>query len=123
MIDIDYAYLAYTARTAQADWSRSAMLLTGLVSAFWVLRDPTRAACANMTLVASRQVLREGFERDQLHCIGAWAAQSNIRSQRLLARLGFRLIGLQRDCHVVDGQRMGRLFDLLPHDLSFPTPI
>ncbi|WP_241332044.1 GNAT family N-acetyltransferase [Burkholderia cenocepacia] len=94
------------------------------LGSFWVLRDPTRAACANMTLAASRQVLREGFECDQLHCIGAWAAQRNIRSQRLLARLGFRLIGLQRVCHVIDGQRMGRLlYDLLPQDLSLPTPI
>jgi RimJ/RimL family protein N-acetyltransferase len=94
------------------------------LGSFWVLRDSTRAACANMTLAASRQVLREGFECDQLHCIGAWAAQRNIRSQCLLARLGFRLIGLQRDCHVIDGQRMGRLlYDLLPQDLSLPTPI
>ncbi|WP_080289744.1 GNAT family N-acetyltransferase [Burkholderia cenocepacia] len=94
------------------------------LGSFWVLRDPTRAACANITLAASRQVLREGFECDQLHCISAWAAQSNVRSQRLLTRLGFRLIGLQRNCHVIDGQRMGRLlYDLLPQDLSFPTPI
>jgi len=94
------------------------------LGSFWVLRDPTRAACANITLAASGQVLREGFERDKLHCISAWAAQSNVRSQRLLTRLGFRLIGLQRNCHVIDGQRMGRLlYDLLPQDLSFPTPI
>ncbi|MBY8605959.1 GNAT family N-acetyltransferase [Burkholderia arboris] len=91
------------------------------LGSFWVLRDPSRAACANMTLEASRQLLREGFAHDRLHCIGAWAAQSNVRSQRLLARLGFRLIGLQRNCHIVDGQRMGRLlYDLLPENLTAP---
>jgi RimJ/RimL family protein N-acetyltransferase len=42
-----------------------------------------------------------------------------VRSRRLLERIGFHLIGLQRDCHVMHGSRFGRaLYDLLPEDLA-----
>lgn len=86
---------------------------------FWVLRNSQRPACRDMTFVASTTLLREAFETDRLHCITAWAADCNVRSRRLLERIGFRLIGLQRDCHVMQGLRFGRaLYDLLPGDLS-----
>nr|WP_244137471.1 MULTISPECIES: GNAT family protein [Burkholderia] len=86
---------------------------------FWVLRDKQRPAYPDMAYDASRQLLHETFDRDQLHCITAWAVHSNVPSQRLLARLGFRLIGLQRDCHLVNDVRVGRLlYDLLPDDLA-----
>ncbi|MFM0651943.1 GNAT family N-acetyltransferase [Paraburkholderia sediminicola] len=86
---------------------------------FWVLRDSRRPACRDMTLLASIEILREAFETGRLHSITAWAADSNVRSRRLLERIGFRLIGLQRDCHVMLESRFGRvLYDLLPADLS-----
>ena len=86
---------------------------------FWVLRDSRRPACRNMTFVASTTLLREAFATDRLHCITAWAVDCNVRSRRLLERIGFRLIGLQRDCHVMHGSRFGRvLYDLLPVDLA-----
>ena len=84
---------------------------------FWVLRDSRRPACKDMTLLASARILRDAFETAQLHCITAWAVDSNVRSRRLLERIGFRLIGLQRDCQVMNGSRFGRvLYDLLPTD-------
>ncbi|RFU44193.1 N-acetyltransferase [Paraburkholderia sp. DHOC27] len=86
---------------------------------FWVLRDSRRPACTDMTLLASTEILREAFETGRLHSITAWAVDSNVRSRRLLERIGFRLIGLQRDCHVMHGSRFGRvLYDLLPANLS-----
>lgn len=86
---------------------------------FWVLRDSRRPACTDMTLLASTEILREAFETGQAHSISAWAVDSNVRSRRLLERIGFRLIGLQRDCHVMHGSRFGRvLYDLLPADLA-----
>jgi RimJ/RimL family protein N-acetyltransferase len=85
---------------------------------FWVLRDSRRPACRNMTLLASTAILREAFEIGRLHCITAWAVDCNVRSRRLLERIGFRMIGMQRDCHVMQGSRCGRvLYDLLPGDL------
>ncbi|SEA60693.1 GNAT family N-acetyltransferase [Paraburkholderia sartisoli] len=86
---------------------------------FWVLRDSRRPACTDMTFLASRQVLRDAFESDRLHCITAWAVDGNARSRRLLERIGFRPVGLQRDCHVMLGSRCDRvLYDLLPDDLA-----
>lgn len=85
---------------------------------FWVLRDSRRPACREMTLLASTAILRDAFETGRLHCITAWAVDRNVRSRRLLERIGFRLIGLQRDCHIMRGSRFGRvLYDLLPEDL------
>lgn len=88
---------------------------------FWILRDRLRPICVNMAYNAAAYLLQEAFVRDRLRCITAWAVDCNVPSQRLLARLGFRLIGLQRDCHVVDGTPVGRLlYDLLPEDLVLP---
>ncbi|VWD18161.1 acetyltransferase [Burkholderia lata] len=88
---------------------------------FWILRDRLRPICVNMAYNAATYLLQEAFVRDRLRCISAWAVDCNVPSQRLLARLGFRLIGLQRDCHLVDGTRVGRLlYDLLPEDLALP---
>ncbi|MEX3844322.1 GNAT family N-acetyltransferase [Paraburkholderia sp. BR10882] len=91
---------------------------------FWVLRDSRRPACRDMTFLASIGLLREAFDTDRLHCVTAWAVECNVRSRRLLERIGFQPIGLQRDCHVVHGSRFGRvLHDLLPADLaSGPVP-
>jgi RimJ/RimL family protein N-acetyltransferase len=42
-----------------------------------------------------------------------------VRSQRLLERIGFRRIGLQRACHLMGGEFFGRiLYDLTPEDLA-----
>ncbi|MFL9944100.1 GNAT family N-acetyltransferase [Paraburkholderia graminis] len=89
------------------------------IGSFWVLRDSRRPACRDMTFFACRRLLQEAFTDDGLHCVTAWAVDCNVRSQRLLGRIGFRLIGLQRDCHVMMGARLGRvLYDLLPEDLA-----
>jgi RimJ/RimL family protein N-acetyltransferase len=88
-------------------------------ASFWVLRDSRRPACSDMTFAASTMLVREAFATDRLHCITAWAVDCNVRSRRLLERIGFRPVGLQRDCHVMRGSRFGRvLYDLLPADLA-----
>lgn len=86
---------------------------------FWILRDRLRPARANMAYDAAQHLLYEAFGRDRLRCITAWTVECNKPSQRLLTRLGFRLIGLQRDCHRVGDACVGRLlYDLLPEDLA-----
>ncbi|WP_322065105.1 GNAT family N-acetyltransferase [Burkholderia ubonensis] len=88
---------------------------------FWILRDRSRPICANMAYNAAIGLLHEAFMCDSLRCITAWAVDRNVPSLRLLTCLGFRLIGLQRDCHLVDGTCAGRLlYDLLPEDLALP---
>ncbi len=91
---------------------------------FWILRDRMRPIRVNMAYNAAAYLLQEAFVRDRLRCITAWAVDCNVPSQRLLVRLGFRLIGLQRDCHVVDGTPAGRLlYDLLPENLALPRAL
>jgi RimJ/RimL family protein N-acetyltransferase len=86
---------------------------------FWVLRDRSRPTYPGMTCDASSRVLHDTFTRYGLHCITAWAVQDNVRSQRLLERIGFRRIGLQRACHLMGGEFFGRiLYDLTPEDLA-----
>ena len=93
------------------------------IGSFWVLRDSHRPACQDMTFLASRNVLSQAFHLDRLHSISAWAVETNVRSQRLLKRLGFREIGTQRACHIIGHARCGRLlYDLLPEELS-PEPV
>ncbi|QNB17131.1 GNAT N-acetyltransferase [Paraburkholderia tropica] len=88
-------------------------------ASFWVLRDSQRPASRDMTFLAAIALLREVFDTDRSRCVTAWAADCNVRSRRLLERIGFRLIGLQRDCHVLRNSRCGRvLYDLLPADLA-----
>jgi RimJ/RimL family protein N-acetyltransferase len=91
---------------------------------FWVLRDSLRPACRGMTYQASIRILQQVFECDRLASITAWAVLCNVRSRRLLERIGFRAIGMQRDCHVIHGTRTGRiLYDLLPHELILPQDL
>jgi RimJ/RimL family protein N-acetyltransferase len=53
------------------------------------------------------------FQELGLHSVNTWTVEHN-PSQRGVARLGFRFIGRQRQCHFISGQPYDRLlFDLL----------
>jgi len=53
------------------------------------------------------------FRELGLHSINTWVVEHN-PSLRLVERLGFRFIGRQRQCHMIDGRLYDRLlFDLL----------
>lgn len=63
--------------------------------------------------VATSHFLTLAFRELALHSVNTWTVEHN-PSQRGLARLGFRLIGRQRQCHFIDGRPYDRLlFDLL----------
>jgi [ribosomal protein S5]-alanine N-acetyltransferase len=53
---------------------------------------------------AAQQVLREGFERLNLHRIEAFIEPANIASEKLLRKLGFEYEGTQRDCEIKNGE-------------------
>jgi RimJ/RimL family protein N-acetyltransferase len=64
------------------------------------------------TLAASR-LLTIAFRDLRMHAVNTWAVDGN-PSQRLIERVGFRLVGRQRQSHYIDGQCRDRLyFDLL----------
>lgn len=63
--------------------------------------------------LAGSKFLTLAFRELGLRVIQTWVAEGN-PSQRLVERLGFRLVGRQRACHCIDGQPRDRLlYDLL----------
>jgi RimJ/RimL family protein N-acetyltransferase len=63
--------------------------------------------------LAGSKFLTLAFHELGLHVIQTWVAEGN-PSQRLVERLGFRFVGRQRRCHVIDGRPCDRLlYDLL----------
>ena len=63
--------------------------------------------------VAASRLLTLAFQELGLHSVSTWVVAHN-PSQRGAARLGFRYVGRQRQCHFIDGQPCDRLlYDLL----------
>lgn len=57
--------------------------------------------------------LKKAFQELGLHSVNAWVADGNF-SIRIPERLGMKLIGRQRECHLLDGVYRDRiLFDIL----------
>lgn len=67
--------------------------------------------------LASRAVsaiLSVGFSELGLEAMNAWTVAGNVGGIRVLERNHFRLIGVQRRCHYIDGRPCDRLlYDLL----------
>jgi RimJ/RimL family protein N-acetyltransferase len=63
--------------------------------------------------VACTQLLALAFRELGLHSVNTWTVEHNA-STRIAVRLGFRFVGRQRQCHIIDGRPYDRLlFDLL----------
>jgi RimJ/RimL family protein N-acetyltransferase len=63
--------------------------------------------------LAASRLLTLAFGDLGLNCVNTWVVDGN-PSQRSVERLGFRLVGRLRQCHVIDGRLRDRLlFDLL----------
>lgn len=85
------------------------------LAGFWVVRDRERHAYRGITADATRKLLHEGFARLGRTSINAWAVESNARSLSLLHSVGFRPYGVQRACHRLGDQLLGRVhLELLP---------
>jgi RimJ/RimL family protein N-acetyltransferase len=80
----------------------------------WMVLGDKRYARAGLTTRALDTLIRYGFEQLGLSSLHAWAAAENAGCIRIAELLGFRLIGTQRHCHIIDGRRTDRrLYDLL----------
>jgi RimJ/RimL family protein N-acetyltransferase len=79
----------------------------------WVVAGEKSFRNQGWAHVAASRLLTLAFEELGLHSVNTWTVEHN-PSQRGAARLGFRFIGRQRQCHFIDGQAYDRLlFDLL----------
>jgi ribosomal-protein-alanine N-acetyltransferase len=80
----------------------------------WYVLGDQRYRGQGYTSCAVSALLLEAFGDLGLTAINAWAVDLNVPSIRILERNGFRCIGRQRRCHLVDGRPADRLlFDLL----------
>jgi RimJ/RimL family protein N-acetyltransferase len=69
---------------------------------------------------ATARLLTLAFQELGLHSVNTWTVEHNA-SQRGVARLGFRYLGRQRQCHLIDGKPYDRLlFDLLASEYREP---
>jgi len=80
---------------------------------FWGVCGDKSFRNRGMSNFASSRLMTIAFRDLGLRAINTWAVEHN-QSIRVIERLGFRLIGRQRQCHEIDGRLYDRLlFDLL----------
>jgi RimJ/RimL family protein N-acetyltransferase len=80
----------------------------------WALLGERRFGGRGHTYRATARIITHAFDELGLATVNAWAVDTNVASQRILRRLGFREIGRQRQCHRMDGRLHDRvLFDIL----------
>jgi RimJ/RimL family protein N-acetyltransferase len=79
----------------------------------WVVAGEKTFRNRGWAHVAASRLLTLAFRELGLHSVNTWTVEHN-PSQRGARRLGFRFIGRQRQCHLIDGRPYDRLlFDLL----------
>ena len=85
---------------------------------WYALGDP-RFAGQGLTGRAAAEVVRIGFQELDLRAINAWVVVGNEASVRILENIGFRRIGRQRRCHLIEGRRRDRLlFDIVSSEFA-----
>jgi RimJ/RimL family protein N-acetyltransferase len=84
---------------------------------FWIVAGDKSFRSRGWAHIAASRFLTLAFRDLRLHTVNTWIVEHNV-SRRGAERLGFRLIGRQRQCHFIDGQPYDRLlFDLLASEL------
>ncbi len=85
----------------------------GTATLWYVLGDRAQAGRGHTTRAVAA-ILAHGFGALGLGAVNAWAVEGNAASIGVLTANGFRPIGRQRRCHVIDGRYRDRLlFDRL----------
>ncbi len=80
---------------------------------FWGASGEKSFRNRGYSTLASSRLMTLAFRDLGLRAVNTWAVEHN-PSLRTIERLGFRLIGRQRQCHYIDGRPHDRLlFDLL----------
>jgi len=83
----------------------------------WYAVGAVEARGRGVATAAVTAALDEAFGPLALHAVQAWVVAGNEASVHVLRRNGFRSVGRQRACHVIDGERRDRvLFDRLADD-------
>lgn len=71
---------------------------------------------------AMQHGLALGFGQLGLQSVNTWVVDANAPSRRMVERVGFRLVGVQRCCHRIGERLHDRwLFDILPDEVTWHT--
>ena len=80
---------------------------------FWGVSGEKSFRNRGYSTIASSKLMTLAFRDLGLHAVNTWAVDCN-PSLHTIERLGFRFVGRQRQCHIIDGRAHDRLlFDLL----------
>jgi RimJ/RimL family protein N-acetyltransferase len=80
---------------------------------WYVLGDKALSGRGHTSRAVSR-LLAIGFSELGLGAVSAWVVDGNVASLRILEANGFKFVGRQRRCHVIDGAPRDRLlFDII----------
>lgn len=83
----------------------------------WYVLGAKEHARRGFTTRAVARLLTLAFTELGLCAVNAWAVDGNVGSVNVLERNGFRRVGRQRRCHLMDGRRHDRLlYDLLAEE-------
>ncbi|MES2606648.1 MAG: GNAT family protein [Pseudomonadota bacterium] len=80
----------------------------------WIVLGDKQYATKGYALRAGSKLLTNAFTEVGLNSVDVWAVACNYSSLRVINRLNFRPIGIQRQTHIIDGTVYDRhWFDLL----------
>lgn len=83
----------------------------------WTVLGERQHSSKGYAVRSSAAILTLGFKELGLQTINAWAVECNHASLRAIRTLNFSPIGMQRQCHYIDGRLYGRLwFDLTANE-------
>ena len=89
----------------------------------WSLLGETTYRKKGIITIAYVLTLEKAFQEFALHSVHAWVVDGNF-TIRVCERLGFKTIGRQRQCHLLDGVFKDRiLFDILESDFEAGSSI
>jgi RimJ/RimL family protein N-acetyltransferase len=90
----------------------------------WMVLGNKTYAKRGYTARALSEILGYGFNVLNLESVYAWAAETNYPCIRISEILGFRCIGRQRRCHLIDGVLQDRLlYDLVRAEYKPLNPL
>jgi len=87
----------------------------------WALVGDRNYRRKGVFLVAMILILKKAFFEFDLHSVNSWAPEEHF-TPMALKRVGFKTIGIKRECYMMDGQLKNLiLIDILKNDLDEPA--
>ena len=88
-------------------------------SGIWVLVGDRSYRRKGVCIVSMILILKKAFYDLNLHSVNTWAPEEHFTWRVFIKKIGFKMIGRQRECYMMDGQLKDLiLIDILKNDLD-----